>query len=119
MGVPAEIVTDNLKTVMDNHRTEFTPRKVNTKFAQFAKDFGFKVKPCISGRPRTKGKIETTMQLIEEIHAYQGQLTLEELHQFVQDLCNRVNHEIHQGTGKIPILEFKKRKESLTPATNC
>lgn len=112
-GVPEEIVTDNMKTVMDESRYEHSPGKVNARFAQFAKDFGFKVKPCIAGRPRTKGKIETTMKLLDEIHAYQGQLTLEELHVFVQDLSNRVNHEVHQGTGKIPIIEFKKERNHL------
>lgn len=112
-GVPDELVTDNMKTVMDEARTEHFPGKINAKFEQFAKDFGFKVKPCIAGRPRTKGKVETTMKLLDEIHAYQGQLTLEELHQFVQDLCHRLNHEVHQGTGKIPILEFQKEKNLL------
>lgn len=112
-GVPSEIITDNMKTVMDEARTEYTQGKINTKFEQFAQDFGFKVRPCVAGRPRTKGKVETTMKLIDEIHAYQGQLTLEELQQFVQDLCNRVNHEVHQGTGKIPVFEFKKEKNLL------
>jgi len=112
-GVPNEIVTDNMKTVMDEARTEYSAGKVNSKFSQFAKDFGFEVKPCIAGRPRTKGKVEATMKLLDEIHAYQGRLTLEELHQFVQDLCNRINHELHQGTGKIPIFEFKKEKNLL------
>ena len=112
-GVPAEIVTDNMKTVMDEARTEYAPGKINAKFAQFAKDFGFKVRSCIAGRPRTKGKVETTMKILDEIHAYQGQLTLEELNQFIQDLCHRVNHEVHQGTGKIPVLEFQKEKNLL------
>lgn len=112
-GVPAELLTDNMKTVMDEARTEYYAGKVNAKFEQFAKDFGFKVRACIAGRPRTKGKIETTMKLLDEIHAYQGQLTLEELHQFIQDLANRVNHQIHQGTGKIPIIEFKKERNHL------
>ena len=112
-GVPSEIITDNMKTIMDEARTEFSPGKVNSKFAQFANDFGFKVKPCIAGRPRTKGKVETTMKLLDEIHAYQGQLTLEELHQYVRDLCNRINHEVHQGTGKIPVLELKNEKNLL------
>ena len=112
-GVPSEIVTDNMKTVMDEARTEYSAGKVNSKFAQFAKDFGFEVKPCIACRPRTKGKVEATMKLLDEIHAYQGKLSLEELHQFVQDLCNRINHELHQGTGKIPIFEFKKEKNLL------
>lgn len=112
-GVPTEILTDNMKTVMDKARTEHFPGVVNNKFAQFAQDFGFKVRPCIAGRPRTKGKVETTMKILDEIHAYQGQLTLEELHQFVQDLCSRINHEIHQGTGKIPVIEFKKERNHL------
>jgi transposase len=112
-GVPSEIVTDNMKTVMDEARTEYSAGKVNSKFAQFAKDFGFEVKPCIAGRPRTKGKVEATMKLLDEIHAYQGKFTLEELNQFVQDLCNRINHELHQGTGKIPVFEFKKEKNLL------
>lgn len=112
-GVPAEIITDNMKTIMDEARTEHSPGRLNAKFAQFAKDFGFEVKPCIAGRPRTKGKVETTMKILDEIHAYQGQLTLEELHQFVQDLSHRVNHEVHQGTGKIPAIEFKKERNHL------
>src|SRR5690606_7267683 len=112
-GVPEEIVTDNMKTVMDQARTEYSSGKENAKFAQFAKDFGFKVKPCIAGRPRTKGKVEATMKLLDEIHAYQGKLSLEELHQFVQDLCHRINHEIHQCTGKIPVFEFKKERNHL------
>ncbi len=94
---PTEIVTDNMKTVMDEARTDYSSRRVNAKFAQFAKDFGFKVKPCIAGRPRTKGKVEATMKLLGEIHAYKGQLTSEELHQFVQDLCHRINHEVHDS----------------------
>jgi len=53
------------------------------------------------------------MKFLDEIHAYQGQLTLEELHQFIQDLGNRINHQIHQGTGKIPVMEFKKERNHL------
>ena len=57
-GVPAEILTDNMKTVMDEVRTDYQLGKVNAKFDQFAKDFGFKVRPCIVGRPRKKGKLK-------------------------------------------------------------
>lgn len=57
-GVPSEIVTDNMKTVMDEPRTEYTEGKINIRFKQFADDYGFKVHPCIAGRPRTKAKVE-------------------------------------------------------------
>lgn len=47
-----------MKTVMDEPRNEYVKGKVNLKFAAFAEDFGFKVKPCVAGRPRTKGKVD-------------------------------------------------------------
>ena len=55
-GVPEELVTDNMKTVMDEARTEFSKGRVNAKFAQFAKDFGFKVRPCILVVPKQREK---------------------------------------------------------------
>ncbi len=114
-GVPDEILTDNMKTVMDEARTEHTAGRVNAKFAGFAADFGFQVKPCIAGRPRTKGKVEAQMKLLDEIHAYQGKLSLPELEAYIQKLCDRVNQSLHQGTGKVPILALEKEKNSLHP----
>ena len=46
-GVPKVIVTDNMKTVMDEARTEHFSGTINNKFAQFAQDFGFKVQPVL------------------------------------------------------------------------
>lgn len=57
-GVPQELLTDNMKTVMDEPRTEYSKGKVNTRFEQFASDYGFKVKPCIAGRPQTKAYVK-------------------------------------------------------------
>ncbi|MDG4658637.1 IS21 family transposase [Ectobacillus antri] len=114
-GVPRELVTDNAKTIMDEPRTEYSSGKVNKRFAEFAKDFGFMVRPCIAGRPRTKGKVETQMKFLDEIHAYQGQLTLEELYLFIERLANRINQSFHQGTGKIPLFALEKEKSSLSP----
>ena len=95
---------------MDEPRTEYSSGKVNSRFAAFAKDFDFKVRPCIAGRPRTKGKVETQMKFIDEIHAYQGQLTLEELYQFIEKLMNRINQSFHQGSGKIPVFALEKKR---------
>ena len=44
---------------MDESRTEYSKGKVNNKFQQFADDYGFKVKPCIAGRPNTKAYVKT------------------------------------------------------------
>lgn len=114
-GVPRTILTDNMKTVMDEPRTEYQKGTVNERFYQFAKDMGFEVKPCVAGRPRTKAKVEAPMKLLDEIHAYQGKFDYEELHQFVQKLCDRINNSYHQGTGKIPILALKKERNLLSP----
>ena len=113
-GVPKTIVTDNMKTVMDEARTEYQKGKVNERFYQFSKDMGFEVRPCIAGRPRTKAKVEAPMKFLDEIHAYQGKFDYEELHQFVQKLCDRINNSYHQGTGNIPILALKKERNLLS-----
>lgn len=114
-GVPKTILTDNLKTVMDSHRTEYTKGVINGRFEQFARDSGFEVKPCIAGRPRTKGKVESPMKILDEIHAYQGKFDFQELHEFVQRLNERINHSYNQGNGKIPILALKQEKSHLLP----
>lgn len=113
-GVPKNLLVDNMKTIMDDARTKYKTGKVNVRFEQYANDFGFEVKPCIAGRPQTKAKVESPMKLIDEIHAYQGKFNYEELSRFVQKLCNRINHQYHQGTGKIPILHFEKEKDLLS-----
>lgn len=114
-GVPRVMVTDNMKTVMDQPRTAYKAGKINNKFAQFANDFGFEVQPCIAGRPQTKAKVEAPMKIIDEIMAYNGKLTLEELYFFVKQLNNRVNTQFNQGTRGIPVLDFGHEKNLLQP----
>ena len=115
-GVPNEIVTDNMKTVMDEARTGYQKGKVNMRFQQFAKDYDFLVKPCIAGRPQTKAKVEAPMKILDEIRAYNGTLTYQELLELVERINNRVNTNVHKGTGKIPILYYyEKEKASLSP----
>jgi len=112
-GVPHELLTDNMKTVMDEARTCYHKGKVNNKFEQFANDYGFKVRPCIAGRPNTKAKVEAPMKLLDEIRAYNGALNYEELHKLVEKLNNRINSSCHTTTGKIPILHLQKEKDFL------
>ena len=114
-GIPKTLLVDNMKTIMDEPRTKYQKGKVNERFYQFTKDFGFEVKPCIAGRPQTKGKAESPMKILDEIHAYQGKFNYEELNEFIQKLCNRVNHEYNQGTGRIPVIHLQKEKDLLSP----
>lgn len=114
-GVPKTILTDNMKTVMDNPRTEYSKGVTNERFDQFSKDCGFKLMPCKAGKPKTKGKVESPMKFLDELHAYQGKFSYEELHEFVKTLCERINHSYNQGSGKIPVLAFEKEKNLLLP----
>jgi len=117
-GVPGEILCDNMKTIMDEARTEYSKGKVNVRFRQFADDYGFQVKPCIAGRPRTKAKVEAPMKILDEIRAYSGTLNYSQLHDLVERINNRVNMQVNQGTGRIPIMYFQKERAFLKHIPN-
>lgn len=113
-GVPDELLTDNMSTVMDVARTESFKGKVNSRFQQFADDYGFKVRPCIAGRPRTKAKVEAPMKILDEIRAYNGRLDYDGLHKLIMRINNRVNTQVVEGTGIVPIMYFNKEKAFLS-----
>lgn len=114
-GVPKTLITDNMKTIMDVARSKESKGKVNNKIQEFAKDFGIEIKPCMARRPQTKGKVESSMKILEEIHAYQGILTHEELIKLVERINNRVNMNKHQGTNEVPIKRLEKERDLLSP----
>lgn len=114
-GVPKVLLTDNMKTIMDESRSSYRHGKINKKFEAFANDFGFKVMPCKAATPKTKGKVESQMKYLDEIRAYSGKLTLVELYELIGRINARVNNSICQGTGRIPMMDFEKEKDSLLP----
>ena len=60
------------------------------------------------------------MKILDELRAYNGRLTYLELVELVIKVNDRVNTQINQGTGRIPLLYFKKEKTFLhnLPADN-
>ena len=42
-------------------------------------------------RPQTKGKVESQMKILDEIHAYQGKLTIQEVEEQIQKIILRSN----------------------------
>ena len=58
-GRTEEILFDNMKTIVDQVKSNFTDVVINSKAIQFSKDAGFKIITCRPYRPRTKGKVET------------------------------------------------------------
>lgn len=114
-GVPKEMLTDNMKTVMDESRTPYSKGKMNNRFSQFASDYGIEVKPCIAARPQTKAKVESPMRILEEIKAYGGQLDMKGLNDLIVRINNRENSRMHEGFNGIPLLLLEKEKDFLKP----
>lgn len=112
-GVPKTIVTDNMKTVMDEARTGYRHGKINNKFYQFSKDYGFKVHPCIAGRPNTKAKVESPMKILDELLAYSGELSYDELSVKLKEINERENLSFHSSYQGIPILDLENEKAFL------
>ena len=114
-GVPEEIVTDNMKTIMDQPRTRGSKGKINIRFQQFADDYGFRVQPCIAATPKTKGKVESPMRILDELRAYNGRLTYLGFVELLAKINDRENSKVHPGTGKVPLMYLKKEKDSFGP----
>lgn len=115
--MPQKLKTDNMKTMMDEARTEHKKGKVNRVFQQFADNYGFEVYPCVAGHPWSKGKVENLMKLWDELYAYNVTLDYCQLHEKVKELNNRLNSTIHTETGKIPILHIEKDSLQALPRT--
>lgn len=112
-GVPKQIITDNMKTIMDQSRTNYFKGKVNNKAYNFAKDYNTEFKPCIAAHANTKGKVESQMKFLEEIKAYNGDLTYDELVDKLEEINNRVNSRLHPTVKTIPVIHLKKEKDFL------
>lgn len=117
-GVPKEILTDNMKTVMDESRTEYRPGKVNVRFKAFADDYSFRVHPCMAGRANTKAKVEAPMKILDQLRCYSGDLTYSELKMKLREINERENAKFHEGYKTIPIVDLEKEKDFLSPIPN-
>lgn len=114
-GVPKELLTDNMKTVMKTPNYPGQKGELTDAMKNLCKEFNVKIKSCKSRRPCTKGKVETFMKILEEIHAYNGKLSLLELEDLLEKITRRYNHSISQATGKLPVRLFEKEKSLLSP----
>ena len=118
-GVPHELLFDNMRTVVDQARTQFEKPQYNDKFYAFSKDANFIPKSCMAFRPQTKGKVETVARIMNRLKAYNNEfVTIEQLDQIVKKLMEEINNEIHQTTKEKPRERFEKEKEYLTSEPN-
>lgn len=116
-GRTEEILFDNMKTIVDQVKSNFTDVVINSKAIQFSKDAGFKIVTCRPYRPRTKGKIETLAKIMNRLKAYDNEFNdKEDLEQVVEQLNYELNYkEKSQAINEIPRILFEKEKEYLIP----
>ena len=116
-GTTEEILFDNMKTIVDRAKSDFTDVIINSKAMQFSKDAGFKIVTCRPYRPRTKGKVETLAKIMNRLKAFDYEFNdINELKEIVIKLNYELNNnEKSQGTNEKPITLFIKEKEHLKP----
>lgn len=113
-GIPHEVLFDNMKTVVDRHKSTFKNVVLNDTFRAFAQDSGFEVITCRAYRAKTKGKVETLAKLVDRLKVYNNEFdTFEELEKIVEQFNNDVNNEISQATNEKPFDRFQIEKEYL------
>lgn len=118
-GVPKEIIFDNMKTVVDQSKTNYQEPVINETFYQFSKDMGFEVWPCRAYRPQTKGKVEALAKLTNRLSPYNNEFdSVEELEEIVRNVMYEINNDKSFATNQKPFDLLEKEKEYLSPLPN-
>ena len=102
-GVPREILFDNMRSIIDKARTQYSEPVFDEEFKLFARDCGFVPKACVAYRPCTKGKVEVTAKLMNRLKVYSGDIeSFDDIKTIAAELNKEINNEICQGTGFRP-----------------
>jgi len=115
-GVPTEIWFDNMKTVVDRSRSQFSKVVFNERFRQYAKEAGFLPIACRAFRPQTKGKVEALARTIERIRVFNYEFeSTHELEKIIQTIMDSLNtEEISQAIHECPSDRWSYEKEQLS-----
>ncbi len=122
LGIPKEMVYDNMKTVVV--RLKKLPggsieRHLNPGYVNFAQYYGFKISPTPPYWPRAKGKVEAGVKYVRRnfmagMKFKKGFSSLEDLNnKAALWLDNIANDRIHGTTGEKPSARWLKEKPSL------
>ena len=116
-GTTEEILFDNMKTIVDRAKSDFSEVVINSTAMQFSKDAGFKIVTCRPYRPETKGKVETLAKIMNRLKAFDYEFDdKDDLIKIVKNLNYILNYEEKsQALNDIPINYFVKEKEYLKP----
>lgn len=116
-GVPAEILFDNARALVEQHDTVTREVRFNAKLHAFARYWGFVPKACAPYRARTKGKDERGVGYVKR-NAIAGR-RFASWGAFVAHLdhWNReiADKRVHGTTGELPIVRFAEEARALRP----
>lgn len=102
-GVPKTMLTDQMKTVILGMGDDRKP-KWHPLFEDFAATIGMVPKVCRVRRPQTKGKVERSVQFVEQNFMPGRQfMDLGDLNRQARQWCDEQNRRIHGTTGERPI----------------
>jgi Transposase and inactivated derivatives len=114
-GMPKEVLTDNMKTVVSGR--EAGKPVWNTRFADFAAELGFVPKVCRVRAPQTKGKVERLVKYVKDNFLPGRRFeNLADLNRQALSWCRQADEKVHHTTGKIPLQELaNERLKELPP----
>lgn len=118
LGIPAEILVDNMKQAVDQHDVSTGVVRWNRQFLDFANHHGFLPVASPPYWPRVKGKVERGVGYIKRSFL-EGRsfTTLEDLNQQLETwLAEVANVRVHGTTGERPIDQYAKELSRLKSA---
>jgi len=117
LGIPREILVDNMKQAVDQHDVHTGTVRWNPTFLAFAQHYGFLPVACPPYWPRVKGKVERGVGYIKSSFLEGRTVTdLADLnHQLQVWLDTVANVRVHGTTGARPIDRFAPEQAHLAP----
>ena len=113
-GIPEEILTDNMSSIVNMQTHEF-----DKEFKNFSKDMGTKPRKCKVRHAYTKGKVESSNRFINWIKPYEGEFETEgDIKKIIQEIMRKANNQVNDTTGVPPLMLYEKEKEYLKPLPN-
>lgn len=117
LGVPEEILVDNMKQAVDQHDAATGSVRWNRTFLDFAEHHGFVPAASPPYWPQAKGKVERGIGYLKKSFLEGRSFTdLEDLNRQLEVWLDSVaNVRVHGTTGERPVDRHARERERLTP----
>lgn len=116
-GVPAEVLFDNARALVEHHDAATREVRFNTRLHAFARYWGFSPRACAPYRARTKGKDERGVGYVKR-NAVAGRrfaswgAFVAHLEQWNREIADV---RVHGTTGELPLVRFADEAGALRP----